>query len=275
MKRLIFTLCCCILVCAMAAPALAVDNYRFASENTEEFYNAGITTVTFDGEIPGYVQEVYDFAPHTIYNSEYGATIITPENGASYGFFSEKPVNAPSSSSPNPSVSPTEWVREEEDERRSGQGFAVPSGAALSEVREDAPQYALTPVEDVRKSDSSIGTLKIPAIGLTVTAYDGEVTAAMKKGVGHIDSTSCWLGTIGIVGHNRSGVFGKLKALQTGDEITYSTLLGTKTYVVNFIGKIAANDWSYLQYTADNRMTLLTCVENQPELRLCVTAVEK
>ena len=267
MKRLVFTLCCCVLICAMAAPALAVDNYRFATENTEEFYKTGVTTVTFDGEIPGYVQEMYDFTPHTIYNSEYGATIITPEVGVSYGFSSEKPANAPGNVGTTSNVTVqlgngVDAVTDYPDEPLFTQS-TVPQ------------QYALTPVEDVRKSDSSIGTLKIPAIGLTVTAYDGEVTAAMKKGVGHIDSTSCWLGTIGIVGHNRSGVFGKLKALQIGDEITYSTLLGTKSYVVDFVGKIAANDWSYLQYSADNRITLLTCVENQPQYRLCVTATEK
>jgi LPXTG-site transpeptidase (sortase) family protein len=102
------------------------------------------------------------------------------------------------------------------------------------------------------------------------------VTAAMKKGVGHIDSTSSWNSNRGLVGHNRGANthFGKLKNLVVGDEITYSTVLGTRTYVVTTVKKIAANDWSYLQYTTDNRITLITCVEDQPQYRLCVQAVQ-
>ena len=38
----------------------------------------------------------------------------------------------------------------------------------------------------MRNSDGSIGVLKIPEIGLTVTAYDGDTFTAMKKGVGHL-----------------------------------------------------------------------------------------
>jgi len=38
---------------------------------------------------------------------------------------------------------------------------------------------------------------------------------------------------------------------------------------------IADTDWSYLQGTADNRITLTTCLENQPTKRICVQAVAK
>ena len=37
---------------------------------------------------------------------------------------------------------------------------------------------------------------------------------------------------------------------------------------------IANNDWSYLQGTADNLITLTTCLENHPESRVMVQAVE-
>ena len=37
---------------------------------------------------------------------------------------------------------------------------------------------------------------------------------------------------------------------------------------------IANNDWSYLQGTVDNRITLTTCLENHPESRVMVQAVE-
>ena len=39
--------------------------------------------------------------------------------------------------------------------------------------------------------------------------------------------------------------------------------------------KIISNtDWSYLQSTADNRITLTTCLADHPESRVVVQAVE-
>ena len=37
---------------------------------------------------------------------------------------------------------------------------------------------------------------------------------------------------------------------------------------------IASSDWSYLQATFDNRITITTCLANQPSKRVCVQAVE-
>lgn len=37
---------------------------------------------------------------------------------------------------------------------------------------------------------------------------------------------------------------------------------------------ISSTDYSYLNEMGDNRITLITCVKNQPSLRLCVQAVE-
>ena len=116
-----------------------------------------------------------------------------------------------------------------------------------------------------------------PSSLITGAAYDGDTFTAMKKGVGHLASTSCWNGNIGLVGHNRgtNDYFGKLKKLDIGDEMTYTTKLGTRTYVVKSITKIADTDWSKLQYTSDNRLTLITCVEDVGDQRLCVQAVQK
>ena len=250
MRTLFLFLCGCLALCVMTAPALAVDNYYFSSENTEEFYRQA-----------------------DVHNSDFGVAVIEPELRQGLGLGSEQPRHAAGNSSGGGTSTPT----------TAPQGSTISSGMpvlypdAPSATNVVVPQYALTPIADVRKADGSIGTLRIPAIGLNVTAYDGEVTAAMLKGVGHIDSTSSWLGTVGLCGHNRgvNNNFGKLKNLRIGDEITYTTSLGTRTYVVTFVGKIASTDWSYLQYTTDNRITLLTCIEDQPQYRLCVQGVEK
>jgi len=246
----------------------AVDNYRFTNADTSDFYKPGMTSVTFDGPIPGWVQEIYDFTPQTVYDSRFGATVIAPELNAGYGLESERPRNAPNPAGGQGAV---------------GRGTG-PHPEAYREQREPATsaevayalQYTLTSIENVRNPDRSIGTLSIPRINLTVIAYDGDTFAAMERGIGHIASTSSWNSNIGLVGYNR-GVnthFGRLKELRVGDTLTYTTKLGTRTYQVVFAGQILATDWTYLQYTVDNRLTLITCVEDRPELRLAVQAVE-
>lgn len=69
--------------------------------------------------------------------------------------------------------------------------------------------------------------------------------------------------------------FEKVKDLKAGDEIIYKTPYGTKIYKVTTYTIIEETDWSYLQETADNRITLITCVKNKPQQRLCVQAIEK
>ena len=49
---------------------------------------------------------------------------------------------------------------------------------------------------------------------------------------------------------------------------------GIRTYEVTFVGTIASTDYSYLNEMGDNRITLITCIANQPSLRLCVQAQE-
>ena len=58
-------------------------------------------------------------------------------------------------------------------------------------------------------------------------------------------------------------------------EIEYITKYETKKYEISEIKKIEETDLTVLNPTEDNRITLITCVENQRNLRLCVTGVEK
>ena len=76
--------------------------------------------------------------------------------------------------------------------------------------------------------------------------------------------------------HNRGSkyVIGSIKDLRQGDTITYTTKLGTRTYQVDTVETIDNNDWSYLQSTMDNRLTITTCLADHPESRVCVQAVE-
>lgn len=140
-----------------------------------------------------------------------------------------------------------------------------------------AQKPAYTSVEGMKRSDGSVGTLKIPSLDINMKVWEGETNESMKKGLGHYISTSAWDGNVGVCGHNRGAKYtiGTIKDLEYGDTITYTTVHGTRTYSVVSVKTIANSDWSYLQATSDNRITLTTCLANQPEKRICVQAVEK
>ena len=277
---MVFPMICGVFFCV---PAYALDSdlsYNYKTENQEEFVIVGKSNINIQGEIPDYLRDIYDVSPQTVYDSEYGANVVEP-NAPSINNTTYAPTNAPINSytqSPNSLITGTAYGGGTSGSYTadiSSDGYVT--NEIPEQIYDEVLQYPLTTIEQVRNSDGSIGVLRIPEIGLTVTAYDGDTFTAMKKGVGHLASTSCWNGNIGLVGHNRgtNDYFGKLKKLDIGDEMTYTTKLGTRTYVVKSITKIADTDWSKLQYTSDNRLTLITCVEDVGDQRLCVQAVQK
>lgn len=119
--------------------------------------------------------------------------------------------------------------------------------------------------------------LEIPKIGLKARINYGTTKKVMDKYIGHFDNTKLWNGNVGLAAHNRGykvNYFGKLKELQVGDKIKYTTVFGTKTYKVEIIKVIEDTDWSYLEETKDNRITLITCVEDEPNYRRCIQGIE-
>lgn len=149
----------------------------------------------------------------------------------------------------------------------------ISSGATTTPVYRE-PAY--TSAEDMERKDGSIGTLKIPSLDINMKVWDGETNASMAKGLGHYSTTSAWDGNVGVCGHNRGAkyVIGDIKDLEIGDTITYTTIYGTRTYEVVLVKTISSSDWNYLQATVDNRITITTCLANQPSKRVCVQAVE-
>ena len=273
-----------LLIFLFSVPVYALEldlSYSYKTENTEEFVITGKSNININGEIPDYLRDIYDVSPQTVYNSEYGSNVIVPNaptvNNTTYAPY-YAPINT-YTQSPNSLITGLSYGGSSSgsytsDISSNGYGYV---STIPEPIYDDVLQYPLTTIEQVRNSDGSIGFLRIPTINLTVTAFDGDTFTAMKKGVGHLPSTSCWNGNIGLVGHNRgtNDYFGDLKNLEIGDEMTYTTNLGTRTYVVKSITKISDTDWSRLQYTSDNRLTLITCVEDVPDKRLCIQAVEK
>lgn len=120
----------------------------------------------------------------------------------------------------------------------------------------------------------AIGRLSIPSVGINKYVYEGTSLANMKKGLAHFDCTSGWLGNIAIAGHNRgdSNAFANLKNVKIGDAVKYTTAYGTLTYVVTNVKTVSTSDTSDLQQNGQNKITMYTCVANQPDVKLCVTA---
>ena len=75
--------------------------------------------------------------------------------------------------------------------------------------------------------------------------------------------------------HNRGANYsiGAIKDLKLGDTITYTTSAGTRSYSVTTVAKISNDNWSYLGETADNRITLITCVAGDSSQRWVVQAI--
>lgn len=122
-----------------------------------------------------------------------------------------------------------------------------------------------------------MGRLEIEKIKLLGDVKDGSNKDVLKDYIGHIEETAIYDGNIGLAAHNRGNkysYFAKINELEKGDKIKYTTKFGRKTYVVIQKKTIEETDWSMLQKTKDNRITLITCIANKPSKRLCVQAVE-
>ncbi len=139
-----------------------------------------------------------------------------------------------------------------------------------------------TPLENIEQDiihyDDEIGTLTIPDILLDKAPIRESVElSTLSETIGHFPSTSIYEGNVGLASHNsgsQGDFFKNLKKIKIGSEIFYQTNYGTKRYVVTTKEIISEEDWSYLQETEDNRITLITCVAGQKDKRLCVQAIE-
>ena len=158
-----------------------------------------------------------------------------------------------------------------------GTGSAYVPGASAVTVTTPGNSSGYTEVTaDLYNQDGSLGTLTIRAIGLSVKVYQGTDSATLTKGVGHFEQTSIWGSNVALAGHNRgvNSFFGQIHTLTEGDQITFTTVLGARTYEVTSVYKVSETDNSMLASTTDNCLTLLTCVRNQSAYRWCVRAVE-
>ncbi len=120
--------------------------------------------------------------------------------------------------------------------------------------------------------------IRIPKINLIAPIKEGTSEKILNEYVGHFEETACMSGNVGLAAHNRGypvNYFENVKLLEIGDEIYYLYKGKEIKYIINFKEIIEYTNWNYLKNTEDNRLTLITCIENQPKYRLCVQAIEK
>lgn len=133
--------------------------------------------------------------------------------------------------------------------------------------------------EELNNGNNILGEIIIPKVDLVADVKEGVEKEIIDNYVGHFEDTSNNEGNIGLAAHNRGinvkAYFSKIKNLQKNDIIIYKTNEIERTYEVETIDIIEDTDFSYLDQTEDNRITLITCVNNEPNYRLCVQAIEQ
>lgn len=126
--------------------------------------------------------------------------------------------------------------------------------------------------------EKDIWQLQISKIELKANICEGTDEENLNKYIGHFEETQKEEGNIGLAAHNRgyeNNYFERLKELREGDEIIYRHNELERKYEVIKNKIIKDTELEVLENTSENRLTLITCVENEPYYRRCVIAEEK
>lgn len=150
------------------------------------------------------------------------------------------------------------------------------AGFQVEEKTQINPNHLIEQTEIEKKQQDWY--LEIPNLSLKANIQEGTTKEVLDQYIGHFEETSMFSGNVGLAAHNRGypqNYFENIKKLKEGDSIFYQYQGKRKEYVVtkNFI--IDDTDWTCLEATEENTITLITCVENQPQYRRCIQGKEK
>ena len=147
-----------------------------------------------------------------------------------------------------------------------------------TEVNENIMEQEETYLVENTTEKTEIWQIEIPQISLIANIAEGTTKEVLNQYVGHFEQTQKENGNVGLAAHNRGyevNYFQNLRLLKQGDEIKYKYNEFEKIYEVEKCRIIKDTEWEYLENTEENMLTLITCIENQPEYRRCIQAVEK
>lgn len=130
----------------------------------------------------------------------------------------------------------------------------------------------------IANSNFKIWTLSIESINLLADVKKGTNENILNEYIGHFDETNIFNGNVGLAAHNRGypvNYFENLDKVEIGEVIYYRIDDFVKKYNVSSIQIIKDTDWTYLGNTNEDIITLITCVKNKPNYRLCVQAYKE
>lgn len=151
------------------------------------------------------------------------------------------------------------------------------AGFQVESQMENNPIY-FNKMQEKETKEIATWYLEIPSINLKAEIQEGTTKEVMDQAIGHFEDTSRDIGNVGLAAHNRGyakNYFENLKNLKEGDVIYYQHQDSKREYIITKHCIIKDTDWTNLEETEDNTITLITCVENQPEYRRCVQGKEK
>ena len=112
-----------------------------------------------------------------------------------------------------------------------------------------------------------LGYLTIERIGIKkYPVKDGADLTTIKTAIGHFAESALWDGNVAFCAHNRDYKY----------DFRNETRFGTRTYTVSVIKAINETDWTDITTSDErNKLTMVTCIENEPTKRLLVQAVQQ
>ena len=153
-------------------------------------------------------------------------------------------------------------------------GFVVIAGSGLALFWSDELQRIYVPslpsIERGSDGNSTngpeaeqgkpIGLIEIPRLGLSSVVLEGDDTAALLLGVGHLSDTPLpWHDGNTVLAAHRDTFFRPLAHIRKGDVITFSTADSLLEYVVKELKVVEPTAVEVLEPTSAATLTLITC----------------
>lgn len=132
-------------------------------------------------------------------------------------------------------------------------------------------------IENLEKEKLFDWALKIPKINLYAEIFEGTDPDILNQYIGHFTESKAESGNVCLAAHNRGynvNYFSDLNTLEIGDEIYYYINNKEYKYEIFEILVIHETDWSVIQNTEEDIITLITCIENREAYRLCVQGIK-
>ena len=123
-----------------------------------------------------------------------------------------------------------------------------------------AQPAAHAPVEGTPGAGNPIGVIEIPRLGLSSVVIEGDETAALMLGVGHLSDTPLpWRGGNSVFAAHRDTFFRGLGGIRKNDVIRFRTADSVFDYHVRDTKIVNPTDVHVLAPTKTSTLTLITC----------------